>query len=148
MIERFKLSILKDIEVKASWPQMCNDPVIFFQEIAKRLFVSIDTNRLLQNIVISSSLPKEEDRGKLWVKTSWPYGIGFVANGEYQMDYGPSGLVQNTPFLHREFNPTPQYVSRLGDLQLDRYGMKNLNTEQDTPERMYWYIFEPPIISI
>lgn len=147
-IERLPISVLKDIEPEAKWPQMCNDPNIFFNEIAKRLFVKIDTNLLAENVVISGTIPQSVDRGKIWFKTSWPYAIGFLANGEYQMDYGVTGLPKNIPFLHKAFDPTPAHVKQLGDIELDQYGMKELQTKSTAKKRMYWYIFEPPAINI
>jgi hypothetical protein len=147
-VERFQISVLRDIEPESKWPQMCNDPQLFMQEIAKRLFVKIDLDTFSQNIIISGSIPQSKDRGKIWVKTSWPYGIGFVANGEYQMDYAFTGYPVNTPFLSREITPSPQYVSLLGDIQLREYGMEDMQTKPGAKNRMFWYIFQPERIVV
>lgn len=147
-MERFQLSVLKDVEPDPKWPQMCNDPMIFLQEIAKRLFVKIDPNSLSQNIIISQGIPQAKDRGKLWIKTSWPYGVGFIANGEYQMDYAFTGYPVNTPFLHSTINPTPQFVSEVGDIRLKEFGMEALQTTSTAKNRLRWYIFEPERIVV
>jgi hypothetical protein len=147
-IEKYQVSFLKDVEPDPKWPQMCNDPTIFLQEISKRLFVKIDSNTLSQNIVISQSIPQAKDRGKLWIKTSWPYGLGFIANGEYQMDYSFTGYPVNIPFLHLPINPIPQYVRELGSLLLKEYGMEALETNANAKSPMKWYIFEPERIVV
>lgn len=148
MIKRFQLSVLNDPELTSTWPEMCNDPRIFIREISKFLFVSIDQDSILENIIISSSVPDAEHRGKLWVKTSWPYGIGFVADGQYKMDYGCSGFPVKIPFLHKEINPKPEYLEQIGSLQLKEYGMENLQTNEDATDRMLWYYFNPPTINL
>ena len=147
-IERFQVEVLKDVELSSSWPQMCNDPLVFLKEIARRLFVPIDTDKISENIIISPNIPSAENRSKLWVKTSWPYGVGFLANGEYQMDYGASGFPVKIPFLHKNILPKPAYVTEVGTLKLKEFGMESMETNSEAPNRMFWYIFEPPRISI
>lgn len=145
---RFQIDVLKDPELAPEWPQMCNDPLVFLKEIAKRLFVSIDPNRISDNTIISPSIPGAGDRSKLWIKTSWPYGVGFIANGEYQMDYGASGYPVGIPFLHQSISPKPAYVTELGDLKLKEFGMEEMQTKTTATKRMFWYIFEPPAIPV
>jgi hypothetical protein len=147
-IERFQVEVLKDIELSSSWPQMCNDPLVFLKEIARRLFVPIDTDKISENIIISPNIPSAENRSKLWVKTSWPYGVGFIANGEYQMDYGASGYPVGIPFLRQSISPKPAYVTELGDLKLKEFGMEDMQTKTTASKRMLWYIFEPPAIQV
>lgn len=146
--ERLQLSVLQDVEPEPKWPQVCNDYKLFLVEIAKRLFVKIDTNLLSESIVKSDIIPQASDRGKVWIKTSWPYGIGFVANGEYQMDYSFTGYPVNIPFLHKDISPLPAHLSEVGDLLLKDYGMEDLKTKTTAPKRMKWYIFSPPQITI
>jgi hypothetical protein len=145
MNDILEIKITKDIEPFESWPDICKNPNIFFAEIAKRLYINVDIKQLSQNIIISPSIPTAENRGKLWIKTSWPYGIGIVANGEYVMDYGMSGFPVNIPFLHKQMNVKPEYVSVIGSIDLESYGMKDIDTK-DSSKRFLWHIFSPPRI--
>ena len=144
MSDILPIKVSNNIEPFDSWPDICKSPAVFFNEIAKRLYVDVDVNSIGSNVIISPSIPKAEDRGKLWIKTSWPYGIGIVSNGEYNMDYGMCGYPVNVPFLHKEISVKPSHLEVIGSVTLDEYGMKDLDTKGTG--RFLWYMFTPPKI--
>lgn len=126
------------------WSGICNSKRAFLAFLASRLIASVDTNSL-SNIVISDTTPRGEDKNKLWVKTSWPYGIGFLGDGEFQMDYSFTGYPVNTPFLHSEILPLRDNVRKLSDGDITNFGLTN--TKTDAKNRMFWYMFTPPSIA-
>lgn len=142
-----EIKVSQDIEPYTQWPDICRSPNTFFIEIAKRLFVDVDVSQIGSNIVISPTIPLSKDRSKVWVKTSWPYGFGIVADGVYKMDYGMSGFPVSIPFLHKQFTVKPAYVEEIGSLALAEYGMKNIDTV-DAKNRFLWYIFNPPVFTL
>lgn len=137
--QTFKVEVLEGVEPIDSWSSLCKTPQILLTEIAKRL-VAVGSF-IDANVIASDKVPVASDRRKIWIKTSWPYGIGVVIGGSYQMDYGMTGMVPFTPFLHAEFDPTPGNVRMLSDTEINNFGITN--TSSDAPNRMRWYIFEP-----
>lgn len=135
---------VKAIEEGLTWEKYEKDPLLLFQDFAS-LF-AVQGNTVNDNIIKSDKKPLASDRGKLWVKTSWPYAIVSLIDGEYKADYGISGLVPNTPFLHAEFAPAKDYIRILDATELTDYGITD--TKQDASQRMRWHIFEPPAITI
>lgn len=83
--------------------------------------LSVQGSQLNSNsfIVESPQQPGADDRGKIWKKTSAPYGIGFFASGEWRLVYTiPPGLIyamssaDNTPAGFRELSGAE--ISSLG----------------------------------
>lgn len=140
--QTLRIEEINGIEPIPSWGSLCKTPQTLLTEIAKRL-VAVGT---LQdtNLIISDKVPTSKERRKIWIKTSWPYGIGYVIEGSYQMDYGMTGLPVNIPFLHTEFQNTLGFVRILSSSELEGYGIADTNTS--APNRMRWYIFQPPQI--
>ena len=135
---------IKPIEEGLTWEKYEKDPLLLFQDFAS--FFAVQSNTINDNIIKSDKKPLASDRGKLWIKTSWPYAVVALIDGEYKADYGISGLVQGIPFLHAEFNPPLEYIRILDSTELTDYGITD--TKVDAAKRMRWYIFEPPAITI
>lgn len=139
------LVALKEIEENLSWePYEQGGPTLLFKDFA-RMF-AVQANTVNDNIIKSSNKPSAKDRGKLWIKESWPYAIVSIIDGEYRADYGLSGLTPNVPFLHIPFEPALEYVSIITTSDLVKYGIADTNSE--ATNRMRWHIFEPPTINI
>lgn len=140
-----KLVALEGIEPLKTWETFCESPDALFKEFASRFAVDAgDLNTV--SIIKSTNIPGPENRSKLWIKTSWPYGIGVAIGGVYQMDWGLSGYPANTPFLHAEITdiPGPELI-KIPDSDLVSYGITN--TVPGAEDRMFWYLFTPPEIS-
>jgi hypothetical protein len=125
-----------------SWESLCKDPSTFLNELTRRLIAV--GNISFPGLVISDDVPPASDRGKVWIKTSWPYGIGKTIEGSYKMDYGMSGYPVGIPFLKEEIRPLKTGLSQLTPNQLNEYGIQN--TSDNATKRMRWYIFNPPEI--
>ncbi len=140
-----RLIVKNDAEPISSWASLCKDPTTFLSEIASRLALSYDI--VFESIVISEKVPEPSDRSKLWVKTSWPYGVGKLIEGKFQMDYGMSGMMPNIPFqANDETFQVRDYVRKLSDEEVRNYGLYAADKEK-AKNRMSWYIFEPREIS-
>lgn len=144
----FPVKSNNSIEPILSWGELCKNPSILIAELAKRFFVSIDKDQIFENIIISSTIPSSDNRSKVWIKTSWPYGIGIIADGEYKMDYGMSGFPVNIPFLHKEIVTKPAYVEQIGSITMKEYGIEDFQTKEGASKRMLWYMFNPPRITL
>lgn len=137
------LVALKPSEPNLTWEQFCSDPIKLFEEFANRYIV--DANALKSSVaaVKNDNIPEPVDRGKIWIKTSWPYAIGVVIDGKYKMDWGLSGYPANTPFLWKEANisPVPGFIHKLTSDEIAAYGIAD--TTGSDEEKLSWYIFEP-----
>ncbi len=138
-----KLVVKKGLEPISSWESLFKDPESFFEEVARRLALSYEID--FKGIVISDKPPASIDRSKLWVKTSWPYGVGKIIGGSYQMDYGMSGFNPNIPFQALE-DPLKEKVRKLSDAEIKEYGLYRAD-ETKAISRLDWYIFEPDEIN-
>jgi hypothetical protein len=141
-----KIVVKNDIEPIPSWNSLCKDPTTFISEIASRLALSYDL--VFESIVISEKVPEPSDRSKLWVKTSWPYGVGKLIEGKFQMDYGMSGMLPNIPFQASAdlFEPARDFVRKLSDVEVRDFGLYSADSAKAI-NKMSWYIFEPNEIS-
>lgn len=138
-----RLEEKKDLEPIGSWESLCKDPSTFIAELCRRIIAVGGVSTA--GLVVSDTVPPASDRGKVWVKTSWPYGIGKTIEGSYRMDYGLSGYPVNIPFLSAEIRPLKTGLSELTSSQLNNYGIQD--TVSTAPQRMRWYIFNPPVIT-
>jgi len=136
------------IEPEYTWEDYCQDPAKFLREFANNFTVKATALAGNSSLYQSQDIPPVTERDKIWVKTSWPYGIGIFIDGQYQMDYGASGMVPNTPFLSplSRFTPNPGNVNLMSDQQIADYGMQN--TSGNPATRMRWWIFEPEAIEV
>lgn len=86
---------------------------------------SVDPNQVavFQEIYAGSTEPTGDDRGKLWIKTTPPYGIMVFNGSNYEPIYS---YPKNVPLLWTQ-SPTefPSYLSRLSESELDDYGLEN-----------------------
>lgn len=136
-----KLEVKKGVEPIDSWKSLCKDPTTFLKEIADRLVLSQDLD--IDKVIVSDNVPSPADRGKLWVKTSWPYALGVMIDGSFRMDYGLSGFPVNTPFLALPsiMEPLKGNVAKLSDTDITNYGLTN--TTVGASNRLRYYIFSP-----
>jgi hypothetical protein len=141
-----KIIVKNDAEPITSWNSLCKDPTTFISELASRLALSYDI--ISDSIVISEKVPEPSDRSKLWVKTSWPYGVGKLIEGKFQMDYGMSGMLPNIPFQASAtlFEPARDFVRKLSDVEVRDFGLYSADVTKAT-KKLSWYIFEPNEIS-
>lgn len=93
--------------------------------------------------IASDEKPQGADKIKLWIKTSWPYGIGKLLDGEWGMDFGMCGYPVNTPFLHKKITTLKEGLRELTSTELTDYGISE--TSVDAKNRMFWYLFEPSL---
>jgi hypothetical protein len=137
-----KLVVKKDIEPLSSWDSLCRDPNEFLDEIASRLILSYTIDA--ESVVISDKVPTSTDRNKLWIKTSWPYGIAKLISGKYQVDYGMTGFPTAVPFQASDSHPNilMDKVRKLSDVEVKEYGLFFADATKAT-RKMSWYIFEP-----
>lgn len=142
-----QLMVKEDAEPIQNWASLCKDPITFLTEVATRLvaFGTFSTDV----IIISDKIPAATDRRKFWIKTSWPYGMGFVVEGVYQMDYGMSQYPVRTPFmkLPSDIDPLPGFVREIDSSEILQYGIPPIRDKETTTNPMKWYIFEPPAIT-
>src|SRR5687768_16865658 len=93
----FKVEATNSDNPWPTWSSVARNVESFIREIASRLVVEAD--EISDTVVQSDKVPSAKDRLKIWVKTSWPFGIGVLIEGGYQMDYGLSGYPVRIPFL-------------------------------------------------
>lgn len=138
----FPLEVKADPEPIKDWASLCKDPDTFLKEVANRLVAK--GSYTPDGIIISDTVPSTANRRKLWIKTSQPYGIGFVVEGSYKMDYGMSGMVPDTPFLRVKtlMDPLPNNVRTISDSEATTLGLPKLQGDIAT-RQVAWYIFEP-----
>lgn len=137
---------LKSSEEGLTWEEFSSDPMLLFDAFAKSF--AVKANTVNDNIIKSSKKPLAKDRGKLWIKESWPYAYISLIDGEWKADYGPSGFMPDSPFLHKPFTPALEYVRILDSAELTKYGLTDTISASTATERMRWHIFEPPKIEI
>lgn len=138
-----KIIVKSGVEPITSWDSLCRDPNSFMREVASRLALSFDL--VPENIVISEKVPEPSERNKLWVKTSWPYGLGKLIEGKFQMDYGMSGMMPNIPFQASSDSfelATRDFVKKLSDVEIKDFGLYSAD-ESKAKNKMAWYVFEP-----
>lgn len=141
-----KIVVKKGLEPIESWSSLVRNPNSFLEEVASRLMLSWDIDP--ESVVISDKVPDSSDRTKIWIKTSWPYGIGKIIDGNYQMDYGMSGYMPNIPFQAASsvMEPLKGNVRKLSDNEVKAFGLYSAPEEKAT-SKMSWYIFEPKEIT-
>ena len=139
-----QLILLNPKEDGATWEDFEQDPNLLFAEFAKRY--AVQAQGVNDNIIKSPKAPLAVDRGKLWIKSTWPYAIISLLDGQFQADWGLSGFMPNTPFLAIPFSPAKEYVRQLDSNEISKYGLTD--TDEKASKRMRWHIFEPPTIEI
>ena len=136
-----RLIPLNPIEPFLSWEDYCENPSMLLAKFAELYGVEAKFLSDIPSISISGDVPPPEDRSKIWIKTSKPYGIGLMIEGKYQMDYGMNGIPVNTPFLHKDFNVLFLGLRKLTSQEITDFGLTD--TVAGAKKRMAWYIFEP-----
>lgn len=138
----FPLRTKEDAEPIPDWTSLCRNPETFMNEVAARLLAV--GNFSPDSIIISPTVPSNTNRLKIWIKTSFPYGIGYVIEGSYKMDYGMSGMPVDIPFIRKKtlMSPMPGNTRRITDAEATTMGLPKLQGEDATREVSY-YIFEP-----
>ena len=132
-------TISEDINIPENFKGLCDSPRSLLNYIASSLLFTVPD---VDNIYIGEKAPKGKDRGKIWIKTTFPYGIGKLLDGEWRIDYGMFGYPVNTPFLHKKLSVLPEGMKELSDADLDTYGIpKSTSTSTD---KMFWYLLETP----
>ena len=134
--------IINEIEINDSFKGLCEGPKQLLTCILEHIIFESDIET---NVIIKDSIPNGIEKRSLWVKNSWPYGIGMLIDGEYRMDYGMSGYPVNIPFLHSTISPIPEGLRQLSDGDLADYGIANTTTT--AYNRLFWYLFEPPSLT-
>lgn len=137
-----KLLKSSDLEPVESWSGLCNSPNDLLGFIIERIYGKIDTS--FNDIILSDKKPEGEDRKKIWIKTTEPYAIGVLIDGEWRLDYGLSGYPENIPFLHKEINLLVDGLIMLESADITKYGLTD--TVEGATDRMRWYLFTPPSI--
>ena len=131
--------INKDIEpIPEDFKSLCESPSALLSFIIKSLSFSLTSDN---NFIKSEEKPTGKDKNLIWIKTGWPYAIGYYIDGEWKMDYSISGFPVNIIFLHPPINPLKEGITMLTDSVLESYGMGN--TVATASARMRWYIFSP-----
>ncbi len=136
-------AINKDIEpIPESFKGLCDGPEQLLNFIIK--YLSLSTN-LVNNFIESDETPKGDDKKLVWIKTSFPYGIGKHIDGEWQVDYSLSGYPANIPFLSLPIANLKPGLAALTVAELDAYGINS--PVATATQRMYWYILRPPALT-
>jgi hypothetical protein len=118
---------------------LCDSPLSLLSFILKSIVFSVDVEN---KIIIQEEKPTGADKKLLWIKTSWPYGIGMMIEGEYKMDYGMCGFPVNTPFLHASIAQSYDGLKKLTDSELGEFGIAP--TTGTSANKMFWYLLTPP----
>ena len=136
------------IEPNLTWEEFCSDPLKLFKSFSEHFAVEAKILQSSTPTYSSPDTPPPEERSKLWIKTSWPYGIGYLIGGEYQMDYGMSKYPVGIPFLERDINLTPakDYITKMNADEIQQGGL--WATGSSGVNKYNWYIFQPPTITI
>lgn len=147
---KFAVIPINDGNPWPTWQSMALDPESLTKEIASRLMIQAD--EMSESIFISDDTPPQGEREKLWIKTSWPYGIGKLIAGKYRMDYGMSGFPVNVPFLRSDKSFGTSLPPSLRKLTPEEVLMRGLPRLQDpegqTTDRHSYYIFSPAEVNI
>lgn len=130
-----------DIEIPSSFKRVCDEPKSLLAFIARYLFIELPSE-VKSLFVISEKTPHGEDRSKIWIKTSFPYGIGKMIDGEWKMDYGLSGYPVGMPFIHSSISPLLEGMRELSNADITNYGLPPLSSSSS--EKMYWYMIDKP----
>lgn len=129
------LKAVNDIERLKSWEGI-NTPSDLIKFLIKHAVVDPSAITQLFDVVYSETEPaNEEDRGKLWIKTSSPIGIGIPKTDGFTMLHQ---FPVDVPFLWlAKRGNVPYYLEKLTSSQLEKFGL----TEPDQ-EGTYWVIYE------
>jgi hypothetical protein len=138
-----QLVALEPKEPNLTWEDLCSDPMKLFEEFARRFVVNGNDLKSVVGVVRNDNIPEPKDRGRIWVKTSWPYAIGVLIDGGWKMDWGLSGYPANTPFLWKEseMDPVPGFIHKLTSDEITNYGLTNTSGSHE--DKLSWWIFEP-----
>jgi hypothetical protein len=117
--------------------------------VASNLYFEIDQTEDAK-IYVSDNIPPPEKRGSIWIKTSYPYGIGILGDGEWRMDYGMNNFPVGTPFLFNpaEYPAIPGGIRIFSSTDLEKMGIADTETGSAVTNRHRWAIFEPDKITI
>jgi hypothetical protein len=139
------LTLIPDVEPLKTWEDYCQNPMLMFSDFADRYAVNAEALANTLPSIKGQDVPAPSDRGKLWIKTSWPYAIAILINGVYQYDWGLSGFPAFVPFLMTEKKmgtPLKPFVRKLLAEDLEEMGLTDTETG-DGDKRAVWWIFEP-----
>lgn len=147
MQRTFNVSVKSTDNPWPAWNSVAKNVESFVSEIAARLVV--DADEVSDTTIASDKVPGAGDRTKIWIKTSWPFGIGVLIEGQYQMDYGMSQYPVRIPFLKLESEMTTlrDRVRKLSTEEIEAFGLPKLQTGTDVTNPVAYYIFEPNPIS-
>ena len=121
------------IERLQSWEGI-NSPYELALLLCKVL--SVDGDKVSQEIVYSNIEPEGNDAAKIWIKTNEPVGIGIPSSDGYKMIYQVSA---NTPFLWiGKESSIPSYYRKLTDGEITKCGLNDTDGEN-----AFWLIFTP-----
>lgn len=122
----------------ATFKGLCDSPLNLLNFILSSVLFTVETN---DNIIIKEDRPTGADKKLFWVKTSWPYGIGMMIDGDYKIDYGMCGYPINTPFLFSALDVLPSGLRKLTSNEITSFGIQD--TVVSASDRMFWYLFTP-----
>lgn len=134
----------ESVDIPSTFKKVCDDPKSLLTFIISHIQFKLPDG-VKSIFVVSDQIPKGEDRGKLWIKTSFPYGIGMLIDGIWRMDYGMSGYPVGMPFLHKAISPLLEGMTELSNADVEKYGLTN--TTNTATERMLWYLIEEPTLT-
>jgi hypothetical protein len=133
------LEFSQDKERALSWESFPH-PNALLQWLVQHLFVNTAKIQTSSQIILSAAKPSAADATKLWLKTSEPYAIGFVAGGSYKMFWQ---FPDTSPFLWTKTNQgLPQGVTQLTVSELTKFSLSNPANLSNG----FWVIFRPPAI--
>jgi hypothetical protein len=117
--------------------------------VAEHLYFENDDSENAK-VYVSDNTPPPEKRGSIWIKTSYPYGIGILGDGEWRMDYGMNDFPVNTPFLFNTeaFPAIPGGVRIFSSTDLEKMGITDTASGEAATQRHRWAIFEPGKITV
>lgn len=122
------------------------------EEILKEIVsrISVKTEGITdQSIYISETKPPPDKKSSVWIKTSFPVGIGIIADGVWAIDYGMSGFNRGQIFLFN-FQAAqgiiPGGVRLLNETEIADFGLTD--TDNNKANRLRWAIFEPQEITV
>lgn len=143
-----KIIPLQQTEPNLTWEMFCQSPYKLLQAFTQYFAVEGKFLENLPAIIFSATTPGAPDRSKIWIKTSNPYAIGLFLDGQYRMDYGPSQLQVNIPFLAdpNTVDATIQGLGQMSDDDVTSFGIPQ--TVTTATSRWRWYIFKPGDIEV
>lgn len=135
-----KLLRVRNPEPERRWEEMPTpDEVLTW--MLSHLAVDARALKPFAGVIVSGSVPLKENRGKLWVKTSEPVGVGVFVNGQWQMTYK---YPPNTAFLWTQGAnkiPATGYIFQLSEAEVTELGLPAI-AEGKTG---IWVEFRPPL---